>query len=244
MNFIFWSDEAHLQLNGQVNKQNWRYWSPRTHNPRLKHQKSLHCPRVPVWCTLSTNGIIGPFFLNPRGQATNVNNENYGRMITDFFLLNLLRAHPSFSPHTWFQQDGATASMARASMNLLQEAFSHKLISRFGDIPWPPRSPDLTPMDFILWGNLKERVYSNNLQTVADLKEKIRREIGAIEPSLLQRVARNTRLRLNIACNSMEDIWMMLCCSVLLQYPLFILIICQIVIINLWKHKSAARHPV
>lgn len=80
-------------------------------------------------------------------------------------------------------------------MNLLREVFPHKLISRFGDIPWPPRSPDLTPMDFFLWGYLKERVYTNNPQNIADLKENIRREIGAIEPSLLQLVARNTKLR-------------------------------------------------
>lgn len=80
-------------------------------------------------------------------------------------------------------------------MDLLRENFPEKLISRFGDIPWPPRSPDLTPMDFFLWGYLKSRVYTNNPRTVVDLKENIRREIGAIEPSLLQRVARNTRLR-------------------------------------------------
>lgn len=148
VNPIFWSDEAHFHLNGHVNKQNCRYWSPRTRNPRLKHQKPLHCPRVTVWCALSTHEIIGPFFFeNSRGQATNVNGENYRRMITEFFLPNL-RAHPSYSSHTWFQQDGATAHTARASMNLLRENFPQKLISRFGDIPWPPRSPDLTPMDF------------------------------------------------------------------------------------------------
>ena len=114
-------------------------------------------------------------------------------MITEFFLPNL-RAHPSYSSHTWFQQDGATAHTARASMNLLRENFPQKLISRFGDIPWPPRSPDLTPMDF-LWGYLKERVYNDNPQFLVALKENIRREISSIEPSLLQRVAQNTRLR-------------------------------------------------
>lgn len=62
VNCIFWSDEAHFHLNGHVNKQNCRYWAPRKRNPRLKHQRPLHCPRVSVWCALSTNGIIGPFF--------------------------------------------------------------------------------------------------------------------------------------------------------------------------------------
>ena len=79
-------------------------------------------------------------------------------------------------------------------MNLLRENFPQKLIGRFGNIPWPPRSPDLTPMDF-LWGHLKERVYYDNPQFLVALKENIRREIGSIEPSLLRRVAQNTRLR-------------------------------------------------
>ena len=73
VNPIFWSDETHFHLNGHVNKQNCRYWSPRTRNPRLKHQKSSHCPRVTVWCALSTHEIIGPFFFeNSRGRAMNV----------------------------------------------------------------------------------------------------------------------------------------------------------------------------
>ena len=46
-----------------------------------------------------------------------------------------------------------------------------------------------------LWGYLKERVYNDNPQFLVALKENIRREISSIEPSLLQRVAQNTRLR-------------------------------------------------
>ena len=62
VNPIFWSNEAHFHRNGHVNKQNCRYRSPRTCNPRLKHQKPLHYPTVTVWCASSTHEIIGPFF--------------------------------------------------------------------------------------------------------------------------------------------------------------------------------------
>ena len=37
-----------------------------------------------------------------------------------------------------------------------------KLISRRTPIPWPARSPDLTPLDFVLCGYLKDRVYEKN----------------------------------------------------------------------------------
>ncbi|GBP20080.1 hypothetical protein EVAR_13852_1 [Eumeta japonica] len=119
-------------------------------------------------------------------------------MITEFFLPNL-RVHPSYSSHTWFQQDGVTAHTARASMNLLRENFPQKLISRFGDIPWPPRSPDLTPMDFFM--ELPQRVYDDNPQSFVALKENIRREISSNEPNLLQRVAQNTKLRFEQCSN-------------------------------------------
>ena len=80
-------------------------------------------------------------------------------------------------------------------MALLRDFFPNKLISRFGDIPWPPRSPDLTPMEFFLWGYLKSKVYETDPATISELKENIVREVNGIPTSLLQRVARNTEAR-------------------------------------------------
>lgn len=45
---IFFSDEAHFQLNGYVNKQNCRIWG--AENPRVILEKPMHPPRVTVWC--------------------------------------------------------------------------------------------------------------------------------------------------------------------------------------------------
>ena len=53
-------------------------------------------------------------------------------------------------PHVWFQQDGATAHIANVSMNIIREAFAGCVISRNCDVPWPPRSPDLSPYDFFM----------------------------------------------------------------------------------------------
>ncbi|GBP29256.1 Ras-related GTP-binding protein D [Eumeta japonica] len=87
------------------------------------------------------------------------------------------------------------------------ENFPQKLISRIGDIPWPSRSPDLTPMDFFLWGYLKERVYNDNPQSPVALKENICRETSSIELSLLQCVAQNTRVRFE-QCVQVHDDYM------------------------------------
>ena len=52
----------------------------------------------------------------------------------------------------WFQQDGATAHTARISMKRVQEMFPRRVISRFGDVHWLARSPDLSVCDFFPWG--------------------------------------------------------------------------------------------
>ncbi|GFT11482.1 uncharacterized protein TNCV_2523021 [Trichonephila clavipes] len=55
----------------------------------------------------------------------------------------------------WFQQDGATCHIARATTDLLKDKFGDRLISRFGPVNWPPRSCDLTLLDYFLWGLCK-----------------------------------------------------------------------------------------
>ena len=88
----------------------------------------------------------------------------------------------------WFQQDGAIAHTARESMQLLRERFNGRIISRFGDVNWPSRSPDLTSPDFFLWGYLKEKVFVKKLQSSMELKENITREIREVSPETLEKV--------------------------------------------------------
>jgi len=61
-------------------------------------------------------------------------------------------------------------------MPIVDQLFPNKVISRRGNISWPPRSPDLTPMDFYLWGYLKSQVYDTNPRSVDALKKKISEE--------------------------------------------------------------------
>ena len=63
-------------------------------------------------------------------------------------------------------------------MALLNEKFPGRIISRNSEVNWPPRSCDLTPLDFFLWGYLKSKVYANKPTTVQQLKDEIRRHIG------------------------------------------------------------------
>ncbi|CAH1635286.1 unnamed protein product [Spodoptera littoralis] len=80
-------------------------------------------------------------------------------MIANYFIPQL-REHPAYSSRTWFQQDGATCHTARATMDQIRKLFPQKLISRFGDIAWPPRLPDLTPWTFSYGGTLRVKFTS------------------------------------------------------------------------------------
>jgi hypothetical protein len=68
----------------------------------------------------------------------------------------------------WFQQDGAMVHTANSTMQMLSELFGGRIISQN---LWPPRSLNLSPQDFYLWGFLKENMYKNNPQTSEKLKQ-------------------------------------------------------------------------
>lgn len=61
----------------------------------------------------------------------------------------------------WFEQDGATCHTTRVTMDLLRGEFGEQFISRLGPVNWPPRSCDLTPLDYFLWDYVKAHVYTD-----------------------------------------------------------------------------------
>ena len=189
----FWcSDEVDFHLSGTVNKQNFRYWAE--NNPRDLHQRPLHSPWVTVWCAVSRLGVVGPYFSKEGGETVTVTSYRYCEMLENFLRPRLEEFDDS--EDFWFQQDGDTAHTARRSLGILREMFPSRLISLWGDIGWPARSPDLTPCDFFLWGYLKAKVYKHRPQTLQALKDAIREEVEAIRPEMTNRVMENFRERL------------------------------------------------
>ena len=95
-----------------------------------------------------------------------------------------------------------TAHTARDSIQLLRTIFSNRLISGFCDVPWAPRSPDLTPLDFFLRRYLKEKVYINRPRTLEDLKMNICQEIRNITPDILRKVMEFVTKRMGMCINT------------------------------------------
>ena len=86
---------------------------------------------------------------------------------------------PEFAPHPvteekFFQQDGATSHTARDSVAVVRNLFPNHVISIYGDITWPARSPNLSACDFFPWGYLKTQVLKAPApHTVQVLKHRI-----------------------------------------------------------------------
>ncbi|PSN49423.1 hypothetical protein C0J52_06611 [Blattella germanica] len=59
----------------------------------------------------------------------------------------------------FYQQDGAPPHYHLAVRSFLDDNLPGHWIGRRGPIEFPPRSTDLTPMDFYLWGTVKDEVY-------------------------------------------------------------------------------------
>ena len=84
----------------------------------------------------------------------------------------------------WFQQDEAT-------LDVLHPIFKDGIISRIADIIWPPRSCDLTPLDYYFWGAVKDKCYADKPETIDALKDNIREAIGEIQLHTIDSVLKN-----------------------------------------------------
>ena len=90
-----------------------------------------------------------------------------------------------------FQQDGATWHTAEATFDVLCFVFEDRIISRRADVVWPPRSCDLTSLDYYLWGAVKDKYYADKPETIAALKDNIREAIGEIQLNTIDNVLKN-----------------------------------------------------
>ena len=181
-NMIF-SDEAYFYLSLPINKQNNRYWGDTSQQYAV--EVPLHDQKVLVWCAISGSNVFGPYYFNGC-----VNKTNYQEMLETFFWpkVNRIRDRQKY----YFQQDGATPHRAMTVQTYLTGKFKEKFIDKS---KWPPRSPDLNPCDFFLWGYLKQRVYNPLPKTLDDLKINIEREIKNIPVRMLKDTFSNFRKR-------------------------------------------------
>ena len=71
---------------------------------------------------------------------------------------------------------------------LISGEFGEHFISRSEPVNWPPRSCDLTPLDYYLWSYVKAHVYTYKTALIDTLEDNIEALIPAIPAEMLERV--------------------------------------------------------
>lgn len=163
---ILWTDESLFTREGIFNCHNLHHWA--TENPRLVRvtstQRRFSCN---VWAGIIGDRIIGPHFFDGP-----LNGETYLNFLRDDLPQLLDELDPDLRQTLVFQHDGAPPHYSAAVRRFLNNQYPN-WIGRGGVTAWPPRSPDLTPMDYFLWGFIKQEVYSSVVLTFEDLRGRI-----------------------------------------------------------------------
>ena len=66
----------------------------------------------------------------------------------------------------WFQQNGAICHTSEVALDVFRPVFEDRIISRRADVVWPRWSCDLTPLDYYLWGAVKDKCYAGKPETI------------------------------------------------------------------------------
>ena len=179
-------DEATFLLNEKVNTHNIRLYAPKGNPPQdFSYDRVSRRGKLVVWVGLMGNGlIIGPVIIRQYMNA-----QKYLDVINDAVGPELL-ANPRYQQNAdgsisrvWWIQDGASCHRTRAVRERLTALFPDRVVGIGHAVEYPPRSPDLTPLDFFLWGYIKSKVYTTPPADIEELERRIRVEIAALRRS-------------------------------------------------------------
>lgn len=196
---ILWTDEASFSSDGRVNLHNMHYWAER--NPHwireVQHQGRW---TLNVWCGIIGGTIIGPYFFNEtlRGNM-------YLHFLQNELPLLLEDIDLETRGQMIFQHDGCPAHFAVPVREYLNRRY-RLWIGRGSVFPWPARSPDLTVLDFYLWGRIKDLVFATQPTTKEDMQDRIRNAINSLSTAEIETAVLSTtqRLRLCIQNNGRQ----------------------------------------
>jgi hypothetical protein len=154
-------------------------------------------PKVNVVCVVSREKVHGPFFFT---EAT-VTGDSFMDMLENWLLPQMNINYDDYI----LQLDTANPNVHTNVRVLLNRVLPHRWIGRAanGDnlLAWPPRSPDLTPCDFFLWGSVKDSVHVSPFPTpIQELRDWITHALQAITQDMLHRVCDEFDYHADVCC--------------------------------------------
>jgi hypothetical protein len=133
------------------------------------------------------NKLIGPFFFSEK-------------TVTEHMYLDMLELYalPQLLPQSILREDGVPAHLCHHVTNHLDREMAGRWIGRGGPIAWPRKLPDLTPLDFFLWGYVKNIVYQVKINDPQHLKARIRDAVAPVTPNIFQATWNEVEYHLDI----------------------------------------------
>lgn len=187
---IMWTDEATFTRSGYTNHRNEHLWLQE--NPHAVRPSSFqHKFSVNVWAGMIDDILIGPLIL----PAT-LNGPRFLEFLQNDYQDALSELPLTYRARMILQLDGAPAHFAVIVRNYLNNTYP-TWIGRGGTIAWPPRSPDLTPLDYFLWGTIKQKVYVDVPNTREELIEKILQvgDVMRADKAMIKRATQHVSIR-------------------------------------------------
>jgi len=171
---ICFSDEATFYVNGCVNRHNCRIWE--TLQPNEIHEYVRNSPKVKAWCGLLYDRVIGPFFFSEKTITGVV----YLHLLKQYVFPQIETFEQKIVSRVIFMQDGDPPHFSCFVTDVLNERFPDAWIGSSGPIPWATRIPDLSPLDFFLWGYIKHIVYAEKVRNNQHLQDRITSAIETV----------------------------------------------------------------
>lgn len=174
LNDIWFTDESYFYLNPKASK-NVVIWSKKKPLDNFV-EKPAHSSKMLVWMAISHHGVFW------RPIQGHMNTETYINLLENEFF-PYLKAR-NLIDTCYFMQDGAPCHTSKSALQLINDHFKNRVIStRYPQkynmgIEWPPYSPDLTPLDFCIWGTVKARIAKHKPLTLIELNNALRNEVS------------------------------------------------------------------
>ena len=132
--------------------------------------------------------MIGPFFFD----KPTITQTNFLHLLQEYVYTQLRDRQSGVV----FQLYGAPPHWGLRIRASLGEEFPNRWNGRGGPISWPPRSPDVTPLDFFLWSYVKSRVYESQVHDLGNLRDRIPLAVESITDRMLVKTWRELKTRL------------------------------------------------
>lgn len=192
---VLFTDESTFHKSALPNRHNSHQYA--NTNPHGKIERKYQGRwSINVWGGIIGSRLIGPYFFDENLNGAvylNFLRNNLNILLEDVPLLTRRRM--------WYQHDGAPPHYTHEVTNFLNRRFPNRWIGRGGPVAWPARSPDLTPLDFSLWGYIKNIVYNHPPTTVEDMRLRIIRAFEEAPVQMLRNIQASYARRLEFCLN-------------------------------------------